>query len=367
MQIKTFSAQSTTAVMARIREDFGPDAVILETREENGLISMVAARERAKAEAPQDLGAARSSGAPAFTQSLSARQGGSEAPFPQGWPRWHEEWQHIRTHILALLKPALKLEDLPPRQRLALEFLQREGADDQAVLELFSRLKARPEASILAPLGEIVQTRPWGMSAWPQAVQIIAGPFGAGKTSVTIRLALLLRKESPDLRICLLNADARRGSGRLLLRHYAELSEMAYREATTTQELTACLKAAKKEGYERIFVDLPGLSRRKFLKDLLADAGLEATLDDAAVHLVLSPHYAEEVLRDLLERYSVGQPGSLVWTKLDETEHFGQMINAALKTNLPASALSHGPGLGNSLLPAQDTAIWRLLFKKELP
>jgi flagellar biosynthesis protein FlhF len=265
------------------------------------------------------------------------------------------------------MKPALKLENLSPRQRLALEFLQREGVNDQTVLELFSRLKADPNASILAPLGEIVLTRPWGMTGWPQPVQLVAGPFGAGKTSVTLRLGLLLRKEFPEVRICLVSADARRGSGRLLLRHYAELSDMAYREATTTLELTACLHAAEEEGYDRIFVDLPGLSRRTFLKTLLADAGLDATPAKAAVHLVLSPHYGEEALADILDRYACGQPGSLIWTKLDEAEHFGQMVNAALRTGLPVSALSHGPGLGNSLVPAQDTTIWRLLFKKELP
>jgi flagellar biosynthesis protein FlhF len=330
---------------------------------------MTAARERDPVRTTPDLPAETPSGASPRPAAGRAAEDDAFLPAgsPAGWQRWHEEWNHIRTHLLALMKPALKLEDLPPRQRLALEFLQREGVGDQAVLELFSRLKARPDASILAPLGEIVLTQPWGMAGWPQPVQIIAGPFGAGKTSVVLRLALLLRKESPDARFCLINADARRGSGRLLLRHYADLSDMAYREATTTMELTACLHAAEKEGYDRIFVDLPGLSRRKFLKDLLADAGLDAAPAKTAVHLVLSPHYGEEALADMLERYASGQPGSLIWTKLDETEHFGQMINVALRTGLPASALSRGPGLGNSLVPAQDTAIWRLLFKKELP
>ncbi|MDR2076742.1 MAG: flagellar biosynthesis protein FlhF [Desulfovibrio sp.] len=361
MQMKTFSARSTSAVLAQIREDFGPDAVILDTSEEDGVISMTAARERDALRMPPVLSGETSAGA-SYRPAPAARE---DAFSPAGWQRWQEEWSHIRNHLLALMKPALKLEDLPPRQRLALEFLQREGVNDQTALDLFSRLKANPQASILTPLGGIVLTRPWAMAAWPQPFQLIAGPFGAGKTSVVIRLALLLRKESPDARICLVNADARRGSGRLLLRHYAELSDLAYREATTTLELTACLRAAEGEGFDRIFVDLPGLSRRTFLKDLLADAGLETV--KAAAHLVLSPHYGEAALEEILERYACGRPGSLIWTKLDESEHFGQMVNASLRTGLPVSALSYGPGLGNSLVPAQDTTLWRLLFKKELP
>ncbi|MDR2161154.1 MAG: flagellar biosynthesis protein FlhF [Desulfovibrio sp.] len=356
MQIKTFSARSAGAVLAQIREDFGPEAVILETSEEDGLVRMTAAREPAPAAPGASLPGR------AARDALSPPAGGQTEQM-----LWLEEWNHIRTHLLALMKPALKLGDLPPRQRLALEFLQREGVDDRAMLDLFSRLKADPAASILAPLGEMVLIRPWSLAGWPQPVQILAGPFGAGKTSVALRMALLLRKESPGLRICLVNADATRGSGRLFLRHYAELSDMDYREAASTVELASCLLNAEKERYDRIFLDLPGLARRTFLKTLLADAGLLEAPAKAAVHLVLEPHYGEKILAGLLERYASGLPGSLVWTKLDEAEHFGQMVNAALATGLPISALSYGPGLGGSLAPARDITLWRLLFKKELP
>jgi flagellar biosynthesis protein FlhF len=38
-----------------------------------------------------------------------------------------------------------------------------------------------------------------------------------------------------------------------------------------------------------------------------------------------------------------------------------------VQTGLPVSALSFGPGLGNSLAPARENMLWRLLFKRELP
>ena len=374
MQLKTFTARSTSAVLSQIKEELGPDAVILDTREENGMISMTAAKERrekqdgdtliegqgVRAALAAALGGARPT-APAVSP------GDDPLPLgrPSGWQQWHEEWNTIKTHLLALMKPALKMEELPPRQRLAIEFLQREGVNDTAVLALFSRLKDNPAASILEPLGDMILVQPWGAASWPQKIQVIAGPFGAGKTSVAIRMALALRKDSPDLRICLVNADATRGNGRLLLRHYAELSDMAYKEASTTMELVANLNAAEKEGFDRIIVDLPGLARGRFLKNLLADAGLAAAR--TAVHLALPPHYGEEQMRGMLERYRTEHQGSIIWTKLDEAEHFGQIVNVALGTGLPISALSYGPGLGNSLAPAKEAVLWRLLFKRELP
>ncbi|MDL2316368.1 hypothetical protein LJC59_04730, partial [Desulfovibrio sp. OttesenSCG-928-A18] len=46
MQIKTFTGRGSSAVLAMIKEDLGPDAVILDTREENGAVTMTAATER---------------------------------------------------------------------------------------------------------------------------------------------------------------------------------------------------------------------------------------------------------------------------------------------------------------------------------
>ena len=374
MQLKTFSARSTSAVLSQIKEELGPDAIILDTREEDGMISITAARER---KAGKEEGLLQGEEGVRAAMAAAMGKAGRTAPKatadddllsqgqPAGWQQWHEEWNSIKTHLLALMKPALKVEELPPRQRLAIEFLQREGVNDAAVLELFSRLKDKPSASILEPLERMVLVQPWSAAAWPQKIQVIAGPFGAGKTSVAIRMALALRKESPDLRICLVNADATRGNGRLLLRHYAELSDMAYKEASTTMELVARLNAAEKEGFDRIIVDLPGLGRGVYLRALLADAGLDAAR--TAVHLALPPHYGEEQMRGMLERYRTDHAGSIVWTKLDEAEHFGQIVNVALGTGLPISALSYGPGLGNSLAPAKEATLWRLLFKKELP
>ena len=496
MQIKSFSARTSKEVLARIKDELGPDAVILDTQEEDGLITMTAALERASAAAPAPGPAGISSGfepvggrvsrfhipqqapsAPLFpppadedgiggnpfaatysprgrlrpqpteepgtgseaesvremarraTEAAFAAPDGQPAPAtrrapgnedarqtgqpgrqatrqtggnfsgqtngqafgqpaghcappremqtgpygspPPGWQSWHEEWNSIKNHLLALMKPALRLDLLPPRQRLAIEFLQREGVEDAAVLHLFQRLQADPTTSILGPLGQLVPVRIWGLETWPQRLQMIAGPFGAGKTSVAVRMALALRRAAPACRICMINADATRGNGRLLLRHYCDLSDMAYKEASSTLELVASMNEALRENYERVIVDLPGFSRGRHLATLIADAGLTdrcgESPDDLAVHLALPPHYGTLQLRGVLERYRAPHAGSLIWTKLDEAEHYGQIVNVAVSTGLPVSALSFGPGLGNSLAPAKENMLWRLLFKRELP
>jgi len=371
MQIKTFSASTSKEVLAQIKKELGPDAVILDTLEEDGLISMTAALERMPAAEPTAQPAIQPAPPPTIQPLPPPKTTAPHAPPPSGWQHWHEEWSSIKTHLLALMKPSLRLDLLPPRQRLAIEFLQREGVEDAAVLHLFQRLQADPTASILAPLSQLVPVRAWEPEFWSQRLHMVTGPFGAGKTSSAVRLALALRRAAPSCRICMVNADATRGNGRLLLRHYCDLSDMAYKEAASTLELVTTLNEALRENYERVIVDLPGFSRNRRLGTLIADAGLEnlcgESPDDLAVHLVLPPHYGSLQMRGVLERYRVPHAGSIVWTKLDEAEHYGQIVNVAVSTGLPVSALSFGPGLGNSLVSAKENMLWRLLFKRELP
>lgn len=344
MQVKTYTAKNMAEALALIKADLGPDAVILDSKSakgRSGEVTVTAALER-----PGQV------------------PGAPETPEP-GWDTWQQEWSHIKSHLLHLMRPSLNLSQLPARQRMAMEYLQGEGLCDESVLALYEKLRQNPDESILGPLGDIVKAKAWTAKNWPHKFHIIAGPFGCGKTTVAVRLALALRKKSPDLRICLINADATRGNGRLLLKHYAELSDFAYKEAGSTIELVAALASAEQEGFDRIIVDLPGLAKNRYLAALIKDAGLEER--DAAVHLVLPPHFAKPALEAVLARYRTSLPGSIIWTKLDEAEQYGQIVSVGLKTGRPVSALSYGPGLGSSLCPAREVMLWRMLFKHELP
>ena len=72
-------------------------------------------------------------------------------------------------------------------------------------------------------------------------------------------------------------------------------------------------------------------------------------------------------LYDKLGEYENLDELNYLASKLDEMDHYGQMVNVAHSTGLPTSAFSHGPGLGSSLTPASATLMWRLIFKRELP
>ncbi len=354
MQVKTFTGPDAKSVLSRIKNELGLDAIILSKHEGRGeegpWCEMTAGLERtsaAKAARTGDNGNGNGSG---FS--------------PAGWNEWHREWSEIKEHLVALMKPGINLEDLSPRQRVALEYLEREGVEGTVLMRLYRKLLNRPDTSVLAPLADMLPVSAWDEENWPQQVHALAGPYGVGKTSTLIRMALALRSRRPDMRICIVNADSERGNGRLLLKHYAELSDMSYREASDGVTLANVLRECR--DFDKILIDLPGLGRKETLESLDSRLGLCAA-EDLAVHLVLSPSYAPAQLSAFMRQYVTGCSASIIWTKLDEACTFGALINMAASSGLPVSALSFGPGLKNTLTAARDVMLWRMLFKHQLP
>ncbi|MDR1242617.1 MAG: flagellar biosynthesis protein FlhF [Deltaproteobacteria bacterium] len=399
MQVKTFTGASNKEVMDKIKAELGLEAVILESRTGvaggKKVVTMTAALEREEA-APEDPFACAWNTRPGARlvtdfdandpdentgdeqeqrkRILAAASAAQSALDSRYAPKhFFDEWNGIKKYLFALMKPAINLDKLSPSQRTAVEYLQREGANDQALLELYRRLSKNPKESALASLSAMLPVKPWSLENWPQRLHLIAGPFGAGKTTAAVRMAIALSQNRPGRqsgdKVCIVNADADRGNGRLLLKHYAGLSDFAYREAGNAMEMRGVLSEITRRGFARIIVDLPGLPNGVHLRDITGQLGLQGNNSaiKTALHLVLPPHYDDSLTLALLDRYHMDLPGSLVWSKLDEFDRYGALVNIALASGRPVSCLSFGPGLSNTLIPATQVMLWRLIFKHELP
>ncbi|GFK92544.1 Flagellar biosynthesis protein FlhF [Fundidesulfovibrio magnetotacticus] len=351
MRVKTFRGASAAQVMAQIKKELGPEAVILsnQTRREDGrqICEIMAAVEPA-----QEVG-----GFPG--QDSDDLPGAGPGPRGAGWER---EWREMKDHLSALLKPHMSLDGLAPRQRMAMEYLEREGVDEAHLVGLLRKLKASPGVSILAELGRLARVKPYGQ--FHERFQLAAGPSGAGKTTVLARMALEARRLHPEKRIGILNCDGRGAGGKAILKRYAELSGITFADATEPEDFNKVLLACR--NFDTIFVDLPSLPQGRTLAQWLAERSL-AGRDDVAVHLVLPPYMAQGHYESLWKRHASDLVKSIVWTKLDEADSFGALINVGHMTGLPASALSYGPGAAGSMSPADSQALWRLVFSHQMP
>ncbi len=342
MQVKTYVGRSATEVMGRIKAELGTDAIILGTKtvtkDDGSWVEIMAAREtplppqapKTPAADPTDI-LAPTATAPGDAAALRA------------------EWELLRRHLMAALKPGLDTTMLSPRHRALLDTLEREGVEDSVRLSLAERFRTAPTEPILSVLQGLTPVRPWWSSPWPGRVHLFAGPSGCGTSSVILRLALHLKRTQPQTRVLL--AHAAGNQGRLVLRHYAELSGIAFCDAL-------------REGWPA----------PKDFDCLLVDAS-PATLDalpaplaqDALQHAVLAPLFSEAQTRAFMQRFLGPRTASIVWTKLDEACNFGQIVNQAVRTQLPVSLVSVGAEIKNTLAAPSARDLWRLVLRHELP
>lgn len=371
MQVKTFHADSAAKALHLVKEHLGDEAVILSNRtvERDGerVCEIMAAVERPEqqerpargAQAPtrSRATAATTATAPRTKDDVLAEALDASRPFAQ-------EWSRIKEHFTALLKPQMRLDELAPRQRVALDYLEREGVEDEVVMDVYEALRRDPELSILPILDATATARGFDGGTWGEKYHAFAGPHGAGKTSCCIRLALREKKRNPKARICLVSADQARGQGRLVLRHYADLSGLAFRELATAEDF-AQLKA-EAALFDLILIDLPGLERGELLDARLLRLGMFPG-EDFAAHLVLPTYLCAAQYRSIEKRYLAQSVRSVIWTKLDEACTYGAMLNVAARTGLPVSALSFGAGFRDGIVPAETEMMWRLLFMHQLP
>ncbi len=369
MRVRTFRGENMAAVLSQVRQELGPEAVILgnQTVREEGrcLCEVMAALEQSDQPLERSRSkATRGNGDRSGNNGSAPRAGAAPDAMPLMGADWRSEWGEIKGHLLALLRPRLDFDVLAPRQRLALEYLEREGVDESALLALYRSIVERGETQVIPALSRMVRVKPLTPEVWTGVGHMFVGPSGMGKTTALLRLALDARRRAPDRRVSVVNADGARGKGRLVLRHYAELSGLAYAEADGPDGLKRILDAATPG--DAVLVDTPSLRGEGAMAGWCRDMGL-AGRTDVTAHLALSPLLAPAQAAHFLRVYACEALGSIVWTKLDEACNYGCLVNMAHASSLPVSALAYGPELTQGMMPASGKAVWKLLFKHQLP
>ena len=295
MRVKTFRGESITAVLAQVRQELGPEAVILSNqtiREEGASLCEVMAALEQPTPPPSPPQQEEETGSIAALYRQAAQPVSPTSPGQTA--DWKREWGEIKGHLLALLRPRLDFSALTPRQRLALEYLEREGVDEGSVLALYRTIIERGEQTVIPALSRLVRVKALTTESWPRTAHMFVGPSGVGKTSTVLRMALAARRRAPEERVLVVNTDTTRSKGRLLLRHYAELSGLSYEEANGPEDFKRIFEAAAKG--ETVFVDTPSLCGEGAIAEWSLEMGL-AGRKGLAAHLVLSPMFASGAAR----------------------------------------------------------------------
>ena len=179
-------------------------------------------------------------------------------------------------------------------------------------------------------------------------VVFFVGPTGVGKTTTIAKIASKFSLEKKK-KVVLVTADTYRIAAAEQLRTYADIMEVPFRVIYSVDEMQQVLQDFK--DYDYIMVDTAGHSHQNIEQKENINQFIHS-LDDVAekeVFLVLSATTKYKDLVNIVDAYMTMTDFALIFTKLDETESLGNLLNIKLRTDAPLSYVTYGQNVPDDI------------------
>jgi len=317
MRLRRFSARSSQEATALVKAALGPEALILEIEEHDGVVT------------------------------VSAATDGDERPATRREDALAAEVRELTGLVRHLVSGARPGEALPDLTRLHGALLA-QGMDGAIAGTLVRETAARLDASasLDAALADAL-ARPEAPAA---RVRVFVGPPGDGKTTVVAKLAARAQQEGH--RVLLVGTDTHRVGAQTQLETYGRVLDVPVVRAAAPRYLRRALARADAD---LVLVDTAGTAPASELSALLAAAG------DAVPTLVASAGTGAAAATRLWSAFGNLAPAACVMTKLDLAPA-GALLGTLWHEGLAVSHLGTGPGIGDALEPATAGRLARELL-----
>ncbi|NKF21705.1 flagellar biosynthesis protein FlhF [Solimonas marina] len=364
MKIKRFLAKNMREAIRMVREEQGPDAVILSNHRVAGGIEVVAAtdydaalmqqaaRRNTPAEPPPEA-------PPPPTTTQSQAEPAPAPPAPELQQLRRELGGMRRMLETQMAGMAWREMHENPQKLRALQTLINLGIEPRLARELINDLPPGhdTERAKMMPLALLSKRLPVAGDDLIHEGGVIAlvGPTGVGKTTTIAKLAARYAELHGTRDLALVTTDHFRVGAQEQLLNYGRLLGVPVLTAAGADELRLVL--ARLADRKLVLIDTAGIGPRdaKLQSQLgamgMANAGIKTWLA-----LPANSHAAD--LDDVIRRYAKARPMACVITKLDETLRIGGVLSAVIRHRLPVAYTCDGqrvpediePGRANSLV-----------------
>ena len=379
MKIKRYLDKDMRHVLRRVREDQGPDAVILSNRRVEEGIEVIAAVDYDEALVRHAIGVREDANAEISNDAL-AEIAEDDAPVDaepavevvstdlSTQPVDDQSFREVQSELASmrgLLETQLSglvWKDTARRFPLRAQILRnlaRMGLAPDIANMIVDRLEPTGDVKNLwsAPLTEIAQAMPVVDDELLKKGGTVAliGPTGVGKTTTIAKIAARFAMNHWSDDIALVSADSYRIGAKEHLTAFANIIGAKVYAATSFEELSQTLTRLKNK--KLVLIDTEGRSQRdRDLSSRLAAYGRNA--DRVRFYLTLSAATQEAALDETVREFSRVPLEGCIVTKIDEAAQLGCIISTLIRNDLPAAWFSDGQRIPDDLHAAARKKLW---------
>jgi flagellar biosynthesis protein FlhF len=193
----------------------------------------------------------------------------------------------------------------------------------------------------------------------PRIIALV-GPTGVGKTTTTAKLAAMYALNRGN-KVALITMDIFRVGAVEQLKTYSRIMGIPLEVASTPKELEKAVE--KHSACDLIFIDTAGRSHKDKEKLDEMKNFLENKIP-IEVYLCLSATTKDRELEEILTRFSIFQVSKVVFTKIDESESFGNMVNLLMKDNLQIAYFTTGQRVPEDIEVATSAKLADMILRE---
>ncbi|MEW6172058.1 MAG: flagellar biosynthesis protein FlhF [Bacillota bacterium] len=379
MRIKRYIARDMQEAVALIKQDMGLEAVIISSRHVRGrglwgfftrqLEVTAALDERKVLQTPEVVEEmAVSHGFLPVEEQLVQTSSHVAAPFnPAEDVQLRRELSEVKNLLHRLSGQAESGEDAFTLKwrRILTEMEIKEEIVDELIAALETEVSPdqphcdeAAEVFLLNRMAQIVE--PVYQQNGTARVIAFVGPTGVGKTTTLAKLAAQLRLFYQK-NVALVTVDTFRIGAVEQLRTYAEIIDIPFEVAMTPEELKRALDNHLQA--DHILVDTAGRPSKNLQQVFELKGFIEVIPKPCDIYLVLSCNTKFQDILRAAEDFSRLDYNKLIFTKLDETESLGSILNLIKHIGLPVVYLTNGQSVPEDIETLYPKKLAKLLLK----
>ncbi len=198
-------------------------------------------------------------------------------------------------------------------------------------------------------------------------IMMLVGPTGVGKTTTIAKLAARYAyKMGMDYKVGIITLDSFRVGATEQLRSYTNIMRLPLEVVKKPEDLVEALLRLQDCNY--ILIDTAGSSQYDIDKIEQINK-YQLRIKDISVEklLVMPANIKRSDLHEIYKQYSILGINNLIFTKLDETKSFGNIISFAYKVKISILYLSIGQNVPDDLKCLDDKYLIDCFINKSIP